>query len=162
MRSRQRFPLPRIVMLAGFALAVAGAILLGLTTFQTQTTVASSSLGPAQVTLTLTHPGLDPTTVALFAVLLVFPIGLSFVRWKFYLTTVVAPALVALYMSVWIYRNQLGGGAIASSETWVFLGDALILLGCALEIYGIVWERFRRVTGEESVPLRPSRVDAGH
>jgi hypothetical protein len=168
MRNRQRTTFPRALVLAGFAVGAVGAIVLGLSTFQSQTTSPPSSLGPAQITVTFTHQGIDPATVVLFLWLLAIPILFSmFVRTrKYYLPTLAAPAFVALSTFGWLYFYQLSGGIITgeiitSSETWVFLGDALVFFGCGLEILGIVWERMRPASAPATTQARPIRLRAG-
>lgn len=152
MRNRPKITMPRLLVLVGFALGSIGSVVLGLSTFQSQTTSQSGPLGSgAPITLTFTHQGLYPWTVVLVVVLLAFPVVLAFPRWKFYLATLVAPALVALITLQWIYVNQAVGAVVVSSETWVFLGEALVYLGCALEIFGVVRTRF----GAGSTPAAP-------
>ena len=139
---------PRLLVLLGFGSAAVGAMLLSLATFQTQTQTSSgSTLGPAPITLTFTHQSLDPGIAALLVVIMAIPVWSGYLRWDFYLTSLGAPVLVALGIGVWIYQNQLAssaGSIVLSSAFGVFLGDALVFLGCALEITGVVLTRFRR------------------
>ncbi len=143
-------PRPPPVVLLGFCFATAGAVLLCVSSFQSQSQLASSSglSGAGSVTLTLTHSPMDPATAVLFVWLMSIPVWCGYLRWKFYLTTLVAPALVALALAVWIYQFQVqfqpAGSVVLSTALWVIVGDALVFLGCALEISGVVLTRLRR------------------
>jgi len=153
---------PRLLVLLGFCFATAGAVVLSFFTFQTQTQVPSaSSLGSGLITLTFTHQPLDPATAAFIVLIMAIPVWSGYIRWKFYLTTLVAPVLVAVGMVAWIYQDLFApsaGSIVLSTALWVLLGDALVFLGCALEIAGVVLTRLRRgdAVGDRSPGTTPS------
>jgi len=149
---------PFALVASGWALGAAGLVVLSLATFQTQTTNPSSTLsGP--ITLTFTVQPMN-TAFALFLVwVMAIPLLLLFIPWKFYLTTLVSPTFVALSAVVVIVDNQFVAGIVVSSAAWVFVGDALVLVGCLVEAIGIVTERTRRTKrlASQSYRNRPSR-----
>ena len=153
---------PVVLVASGLALGTVGLIILSLATFQTQTSSSGSTLGGAPITLTFTVQPLNPLTAVLLAWLMAIPLVLFFYPWRFYLTTLAAPVLVALSTAIWIVRVQIVSGIVVSSAGWVFAGDALVFAGCLAEALGIASERMGR-TKSVMVRLprnRPSRSAA--
>ena len=148
MRDTRKIARPRLLVPLGFGSATLGAVVLSLSTFQTQTQGPSgSSLGSGSVTFTFTWQPLFPVTAALLVLIMAIPAWSGYLRWKYHLSSLVAPALVALGMVWAIYWEMLApsvGTIVLSSALWVFLGYALVFLGCALEIAGVVLTRLRR------------------
>ena len=127
---------------------------MGLMTFQTQAAGSNSGglSGSGPVTLTFTHLPWDPATSALLVLFLSIPLWTGYLRWNFYLMTVVVPVTVVLGTVVWVYLDLLGpnaGSLVLSSAFGVVVGVSLVFLGCALEILGIL--RTRRL---RSRPVR--------
>lgn len=150
---------PFILVSAGLALAAVGLAVLSLATFQKQSTVSGSTLGPGPISLTFTVLPMNSTFSVFLVVVMAVPLVLILFPWRFYLTTLVAPVFVALSTTILIVKNQLVSGLVVSSAGWVFVGDALVLGGCIMEAVGIVSERRQR-TGSVGVGLprhRPSR-----
>ena len=144
MHDAHRSRLPRFLVTVGFGSTAVGSAVLSVATFQTQTAQASALSGPGPITLTFTHVPSDPAATIAFIVLIAsIPVWSGYLRWRFYLS-VVAPAIVALGMVVWIYQDLFApyaGSIIVSSATWVFLGLGLVFLGCAFEIAGVLLTR---------------------
>jgi hypothetical protein len=151
MRAARKIARPRLLVLLGFGSATTGAVISSLFTFQTQAQVPGSSSfsGPGSITLTFTNQSLDPAAAALLVLIMAIPVWAGYLHWRFYLATLVAPALVALGVVEWIYQllfAPLATSIVLSSALWAFLGVALVLLGCALEIAGVVLTR--RIRGD--------------
>ena len=150
--------LPFALVAAGWVLGLAGLAILSVATFQTQQTGTGSSLaGP--VTLTLTWPPVPVALTAFLAAILSIPLVLALFPRLFNLTASIAPAYVALYTAAFVVGSQLVAGLVASSATWAFVGDGLVLWGCALEVAGIVIERVHRarLTARQIRRVRPSQ-----
>ena len=162
MRDARKTNGPRLLVLLGLGSATIGAVVLSLTTFQTQSQIhSSSSLAPGPITLTFTNLPLDPATAVFLVLIMATPVWSGYLRGKFYLTTLIAPAFVALGMVWLIYQELLAppaGTIVLSSALWAFLGYALVFLGCALEIAGVVLTRFLRgnALGDRSRGTAPS------
>ena len=145
---------PLVLVASGLGLGTAGLVVLSLATFQKQSSVSGSTLGPGPISLTFTVLPMN-TTVSVFLILVMaVPLVLILLPWRFYLTTLVAPLFVALTTATLIVENQLVTGLVVSSAGWVFVGDALVLMGCVVEAIGIVSERTRR---GESAAIRLPR-----
>jgi hypothetical protein len=141
-------PRYRLLVLLGFCVAAAGVVVLSLSPFQTQTQNPSgSSLESGATTLTFAHMPLGPAASALLILVLLIPALFGYLRWRFYLTTLVAPTLVALAVAAWVVQGLFTpstGSVVVSTAYGLFLGSALVLLGCALEIAGVLRTRLRR------------------
>jgi hypothetical protein len=134
---------PFALVVSGLSLGTAGLVVLSVATFQTQKTMPATPLsGP--ITLTFTSQPMNPAYAVFLVWVMAIPLVLFFVPWKFYLTTLVLPTFAALNTVVLIVDSQLVTGLVVSSATWVFVGDALIFVGCFVESIGIVTERTRR------------------
>jgi hypothetical protein len=137
----------------GLALGFAGLVILSLATFQTRQTEPATSLsGP--ITLTFTVLPVPAGWAVFLAVLLAIPLILAFFPERFNLTALVAPAFVALSTVGLIIDTQLVTGLVVSSATWVFVADALVIVGCSVEAMGVVAERTRRTKSLASGPSR--------
>ena len=139
--------LPRLLVLLGFGSAVIGSVALCLATFQIQGPSTSGLSGSGSITLTFTSLPWPPATAALLVLFMAIPVWAWPLLTKFYLTTLVAPAVVAMGMVTWIYQAMLAspaGSLVVSSAVWVFVGIALVFLGCALEILGVILTRRAR------------------
>ena len=145
---------PFALIVAGLALATAGLVTLSLATFQTQSAASTSSLGPGAVTLTFTTQPMNPFAGAVLVCVMAIPLVLLFFPWRFYLSTLVAPVLVALITIGLIVDYQFVAGTVLSSTTWVIVGDAMVFAGCATEAIGIVAERSRRMRHSAGPPTR--------
>ena len=142
----------RVLVVLGFGSAAVGAALMCFATFQTRGPTISGLTGAAPVTLTFTHLPWYPATGAFLALVMAIPVWSGYLRWKFHLTTIVAPALVAMGMLVWVYQNLLGPGAgsiVVASALWVVFGIASIFFGCVLEILGVILARRYRTSPVE-------------
>jgi len=164
MRDARRTLRARLLVLLGFGSATVGAVLLCLVRFQTRGTTVSGLSGAAPVTLTFTHLPWYPASAALLGLVMAIPVWSGYLRWKFHLTTIIAPVLVAMGMLVWVYQNLLApssGSLVVASALWVVLGIALIFIGCGLEILGVVLTRRYRGSPVETRTVgtaRPQRV----
>jgi len=147
---------PGVLILSGWALGLVGLVVLCVSTIQTQQTFAGGLLNQGPMTLTFTGPVLLWETAVFLSFVMALPLVLLFVPSRFYLLAVIAPFVVALSMSTLILQVQLPSGAVISSETSAFVGDAFVFLGCGFEIAGIVRERNRRTV----VQSHPSRAPA--
>jgi hypothetical protein len=81
---------------------------------------------------------LDPLSAAFILAITALPVAASFDKF-FQRWSIFGPALVIAASAFVIPRGQFASNAVVSSEGWVFVGDALLLLGCCLEIVGILW-----------------------
>jgi len=140
---------PIALIVAGVALGAGGLVFLSLGTFHKQVATSSMTGGAAPITLTFNVQPVSPATALFLSWVLAIPLVLAFVPWRFYLTTLVAPAFVALSM-IDLVDLQLVAGIVASSMTWVVVGDALVFAGCIVEAVGIVTERDLRAKREPS------------
>lgn len=136
---------PFALVVSGLGLGVAGLLTLSLVTFHKQALTSSLTGGPGTITLTFTAQPMNPVFALFLIWVMAIPFVFLFVPWKFYLTTLVAPAFVALCTIAVIVDGQLVAGTVASSVAWVLVGDALVLAGCFVEAIGIVTERRRRM-----------------
>lgn len=161
MRDPSVRPGPVVLVASGLALGMVGLIILSLATFQTQTSSSGSTMSGAPITLTFTAQPLNPLTAVLLAGLMAIPLVLLFYPWRFYLTTLVAPVVVALSTAIWVVWVQIVNAVVVSSAGWAIAGDALVFAGCLTEALGIVSERRRRTKSgvvrlPRNLPSRPA------
>jgi len=128
---------PRGQVVLGFILVGIGAIVLNFATvtYQMPSRIPCPLIGCTGSNVV--YPILNPFFATILMVIVAPPLAAALDR-SFGLWTIAGPALASVLGVLEIIGRQLGYGAILSSEYWAFGGDALIFLGCGLEVYGIV------------------------
>jgi len=122
----------------GFVLVCAGAIGLCFATIVRQ---GSSACTPQSLVcappLSFTSPAMELYFVPFFVLFAALPLAGAIDR-SFEPAALVGPVLIAL-AGIWtIPFLEFGSGVVIWSELWVFVGNAVIFLGCGLEILGIL------------------------
>lgn len=144
-------------VLAGFLLAVIGSLTLLFATVVVHVGPYSIGRNLGSPPGNYSVPVASPVGLLLLVAILALPLLFALLDKSFRLWTSIGPAVVFFFVIAWMRISQFSSNVELSSELWIFVGDALVLLGCGFEILGVTVGQARR----RSVVTDPPTSDTG-